>query len=451
MLAYFGQINIKWLFFLLVPIFICLCYVNEKYLDYAKNLFYLSFIKFFSRSLTFILWIILYKSLKNESKKENNKNENENKEKNIDYFIVKEENKKENTINSDNEKGIDDSCDIYLIKSKKSNLPEYILYEMKLKKEKEIKKKKFKANNFILLLTIILGFIGTTLKYIFSNVKYRKNISGGLTVLSSCIRLFICAIFSYFFLGVKIFERHQYFSSSIILIVAIGISLLSYFIEDKENNENFLVKLALLAVPEIIYCFMYICGYIYLIKTQGNVYKLIFFNGIFALILSIILQYIITFFNCTDGMKDLFVENFDICNGNKYKTIIENFKSFKAFGGVLTFFLIISNFCEIICIWLLIYNFSVNHFAAIFTIPSILLFIFQKNDFSYRIYYIIGCLIIILMTLIYNEIIILNFCDFNKNTRFEITKRAKRETIGPFSDEIEDLDESVDVESKKLY
>ena len=401
----------------------------------------MSFIKFFSRCLTFILWIILYKSQKNESENKNKKNENENKEKIIELYIAQNKSE-ENNRDTNNEKNIESKNDITLIKTKKIFLPEYILYEEKLKEKNEIIKKKFKANNFILLYTLILGFIGTTLKYIFSKIKYRENISGGLTVLASCIRLFICAICSYCFLGVKIFERHQYFSSSIILIIAADISILSYFIEDKKNNEDFLLKLALLAIPEIIYCFMYIFGYIYLIKTQGNVYRLIFFNGIFALIFSVLLQYIITFFNCNDSMKNLFVENFEFCNGKKYKTIIENLKSFKDFGGYLTFILTIINFFEIICIWLLIYNFSVNHFAAIYTIPSFFVFIFQENDFNYRIYYIIGCLIIILMALIYNEIIILNFCGLNRNTKNEITKRANKEFIGPILEGTEDLNES---------
>lgn len=443
MFIYFGKINIKWLLFLLVPIFICLVYLIEKYLDYEKNLFYKSFIKFFSRSLSFILWIILYKSQKKKPK-------NENKEQIIEKYLSEENiSQNENIIDNDNEKNTDNEN----INRRKFNLSEYMLYKKKIKDNKDIKKKKFKANDLFLLYTIILGFFSTTLKYIFSDIKYIEHLSGGLIVLTSCFRLFICAICSYFILDIKIFERHQHFSSAIIIIVSFIITLLSYFLEDKKNNENFFGKLALVALPEIVYCSMYIVGAIYLIKTQGNVYKLIFFNGLFGLIASVVLQFIISFFNCSKDIQNLFVEDFDICKGKKYKTIIENFKSFKKFGGFLTLFLIIFNFLKILNIWLLIYYFSVNHFAAIYTIPYILLYIFQENDFDYRIYYIIGCFIIILMTLIYNEIIILNFCELNKNTKTEITKRANSETIGQLLGSLEETIEVQDdeISEKSLY
>ena len=122
--------------------------------------------------------------------------------------------------------------------------------------------------------------------------------------------------------------------------------------------------------PEIIYCFMYTCGIKYLMKTQGNVYKLIFFNGIIGLILSGILQIILSFFNCNDIKNIIINSEFEICDDDKIKTIINNFKSFDNFGGYLALLLIFYNFIEIVCIWLLIFYFSPNHFASIYTIPS---------------------------------------------------------------------------------
>ncbi len=174
--------------------------------------------------------------------------------------------------------------------------------------------------------------------------------------------------------------------------------------------------------PEIIYCFMYICGIKYLMKSQGNVYKLIFFNGIIGLILSGIFQIILSFFNCND-IKNIIHSEFEICDDGKIKTIINNFKSFDNFGGYLALLLIFYNFIEIVCIWLLIFYFSPNHFASIYTIPSFIEIIFVKKQ-SNNYLYIIGALIIILMTLIYNEIIILKFCGLDKETKEEIYIRA---------------------------
>ena len=272
---------------------------------------------------------------------------------------------------------------------------------------------------------------------LFAKLEYREHVSAGLSILSSCTRLCVCAICSYFFLGDKKFEKHQYFSAAIIGAVAIILTLLSYFTESKTNNKDFIIKLILMIIPEILYCFMYICGAIYLIRGQGNIYKIIFFNGVFALTCSIIIQIVVLFFNC-NKIKHLFVDDFDFCDGKKYKTIIENFKSFKKFGGILTFALIIFNFVEIICIWLLINYFSVNHLAAIYTVPSIFYFIFEKKNLDHKIFYIIGFIVIFFMTLIYNEILVLNILDLNKNTKMEINRRADTESeIKPFIDDVD--------------
>ena len=165
--------------------------------------------------------------------------------------------------------------------------------------------------------------------------------------------------------------------------------------------------------------------------------KIIFFNAVFTLICLIIIQIVVLFFNC-NKIKHLFVDDFDFCDGKKYKTIIENFKSFKKFGGILTFALIIFNFVEIICIWLLINYFSVNHLAAIYTVPSIFYFIFEKKNLDHKIFYIIGFIVIFFMTLIYNEILVLNILDLNKNTKMEINRRADTESeIKPFIDDVD--------------
>ena len=88
---------------------------------------------------------------------------------------------------------------------------------------------------------------------------------------------------------------------------------------------------------------------------------------------------------------------------------------FEKFINVFTVPLIIINFCEIWSIWLLISNFSVNHFGAICSC-SIQLFAICFNikniQLGNYIVYTIGSIIIIFMAFVYNEIIILKFCDF---------------------------------------
>ena len=116
-----------------------------------------------------------------------------------------------------------------------------------------------------------------------------------------------------------------------------------------------------------------------------------------------------------------------MCDSHKnFQGMIESF-NFKEI--INSFYFSISlvsiNFGEILFIWLLIFNFSVNHLGAI---CSTLLFAFcftisQLQPVHY-IVYIIGSVIITFMTFVYNEIIILRFCGFDTNTVIEIDKRS---------------------------
>ena len=59
----FGIINIKWILFLLFPLIIVLCDITKDQLEYKKNIFFSTVLKFLGRSLSFIFWPLLYKFL----------------------------------------------------------------------------------------------------------------------------------------------------------------------------------------------------------------------------------------------------------------------------------------------------------------------------------------------------------------------------------------------------
>ena len=406
----FGKINIKWILFLLVPLLIFFISLIESKSNSDENLFFFPFLRFLARSLSCILWIVLYKSLQFQNVRKKNK---------------------ENSIKLNESLIINSDEVIETQRNRVKTASEVTIYSNNLDNNlKQINDNiiiKNKTNNKIMILTGILDFIATTVKYIFIHFKYRDKVSGGLTVLSSCSRLMFITLLSYFFLYREKLGKHQLFSAGVILVTVIIITILSFYMEDEENNDKFILKLTIMFTPEILYCFMYISGAFFLIRTQGNIYKLVFFNGIIGMVLSGVLQLFILLLKC-DDLDNVFVKDFKFCDGENIETISVNFKSFKNFGGFLTILLIIINFIEIICIWLIIYYFSINHFAAIFIINSFFGFISKRNKFSYKIIYIIGCLIIIIMALIYNEIIILKFCGFDQNTQIEIRKRAITES-----------------------
>ena len=418
----FGLINNKWILFLLVPTLIYIGRKFEENLGASQNLFYTQFLKFFSRSFSCILWIILYKSI-NKEKKDSKINSRINTEA---LFPSSEcDSQSYKTDKNDNNENIP--------KITTSIISQKDLYEIRMEeKEKNLKielSRKERINYLILILSGIFDFIGSSTKYIFKYIKYREYVSGGLSILTSCVRLVVFAILSYFLLEYKKLEKHHYFSAMIIGIIVILIFVLSIFLEDKKYNDYYLLKIIFLFSPEILYCFIYTCGAIYLIRTQGNIYKLVFFNAIIGLFLSIIFQIILTTrFKCSD-FKKYFVDNFEFCDGEKIESVLENLKNFKNFGGVLGIFLFMNKFVEIFFIWLLIYYFSVNHFASVYILPSFIDLFFKDNKFYNKIIYIGGFFIIFLMTLIYNEIFILYFWGLEKNTQKEIIKRSSDDTI----------------------
>ena len=63
MLISLGAINIKWILFILVPLFTYLCMIIEIDLEYSDNLYFIPFLQFLSSCFNFIFWLISYKSL----------------------------------------------------------------------------------------------------------------------------------------------------------------------------------------------------------------------------------------------------------------------------------------------------------------------------------------------------------------------------------------------------
>ena len=209
----------------------------------------------------------------------------------------------------------------------------------------------------------------------------------GLSDLSSFIRIFYFAAFSIFLLKNKIY-RHQKFSIIVILIVIIiVIVLLPFFIN---YNEDYFKPIIVVLLLEIIYCSKYVSGIIYLMNSQGIIYKLLFFNGVIGLILSSLLQFSLSFLNCKNGL-DYYYDTDKICHGEKINTVIDVLKDIKLDQFLIfTILLIIVNFILLVCIWLLIYYYSLMHYATIYIIPSFIMFLLDiEEPHSIEICYII--------------------------------------------------------------
>lgn len=395
-----GEFNIQSLLFILVPLSIAIRAYLETLIDNKnKNLFFNVFLRFFSRSLNGIFWILFEKSMSFQ-KKTKNEIESFNQKKFFDY------------TDSENLKNINQ---FEIEKQKREKLEIIKLIEVTNKK---------RINFIILIFLGFLDFVSVNLHILVSELKIYQNISLGLLTLMSCFRIFALAILSSILIQYRKSYSHHYFSEICIGLVGIIILILS-FIFEKNQNENFFIKLILMIIPEVCFSFMYSIGLVYLIRTNGNLYKILCINGITGIILSIILQIIMSFCRC-DKIEG-FIRDFYFCEENhKFRTILYNLKNFSNFNGFIAIGIILVNCFENIFIFLLIYIFSLNHFGASYPISSILLQFILKNNTNntLKIPYIIGTIIIIFMSLVNSEIIILKFCGFDKNTRKEIKRRS---------------------------
>ena len=423
----FGHITKKHLLFLAVPIAIYMrrFFKHEIKLKEANNMFYIVFIQFLGRIINGILWIIVKKlSVSNEKEKQDNKD--------AKPVIFDQNDLPQNNHNILNE-----------IESKKPSA-----YSQCKKDYNKKLKKNYYLVVFFLILVCFLDFYAVTCNTIIKQLNLIKEQSTCIISLTIVIRIFAIGLLSYFIIkNIKMYSHHI-LSGVIILLVVIITHIISIF---TEGYENYWSKLGLSILPELSFSIMYVCGAKYLSITQGNIYKFLFIDGIIGIFLSILIQ-IISYYSikCDDSQNVLFSDNYGpYCYKNNLKTMMENFK-FRKFDVPFSIAVILSTFIETWLIWFLIFNFSVNHFSAIHPIPLLFYFIISKIydnnnknnnntniDFKKidNIMFIFGGVIIILMTFIFNEIIILKFCNFDKNTNVEINKRAVKEFICDFGDD----------------
>ena len=404
----FGYLTKKSFLFLAVPVIIIIRRYFSESMKFtrAKNMFYVGFIQLIGKSINGILWLILEKTTKPD------KNENQ---------------EKKNTTKT-------------ILETPQNNA--YNQYE--IENNEKIKKSKLKKK-LLLLLVCVLNFLAGISNTIIRKTKLFSERTVCLISLTVVIRLFAIAILSYIIIKNTKLYRHHYLSIVIILIVELVTHIISSITED---YTDYFPKLGLMILPELLYSIMYVCGSKYLLVTEGNIFKLLFIDGVIGMILSIILQIFSFFLPCYHNQNENdygpFIDDTFNCDGDKLKTMLKNFKE-KEFEIDSSIILIFANFIETWLIWFLIYSFSVNHFGAVHTIPLFFYFCIknnkEKNYFTTGnlIMLILGGFIIIFMTFVYNEILILKFLYLDKNTAIEINKRALEDVYCDYGEDKDDV------------
>ena len=259
---------------------------------------------------------------------------------------------------------------------------------------------------FLILLIPLLLSIGTILPGYFYNQHEDHHI------LSSAIFFFLFgSIFSKIILKENIFY-HQKLSIGLSFLGFIFIDIFKIIKLDKSDIRNNIIN--------IIYALTYSLAWILMKDLTENYYMFpfscLFYVGIIKLILIIIFNIIYSFYKSkdlsivTDDFKSLEIM---LCSYLLLKLI---FGIIYAISMILTIYylspmmLIVADIINII-------------------ISSIYETIINKGEKDKLIIYYIGCFILLIGSLIYNEIIILNFCGLNKNTTKYINKRQKKEIL----------------------
>ena len=280
----FGLLNKKGLLFLVVPVAIILRIIIG-YFSTTNYVFYHGFLRFLGRSFNGFIWLAIKKSIVS-------KNEQDNK----DTKLVDPE---QNVLPQDNTKILNDDE----INGKSSI---YIEYETASYKKRKMKKKRNLRNLSLLIFVCVLDSVSNIADIIITKIKSYRDCSCGLISLILAVRLFAIALFSYLIIKNTKIYRHHYLSIIILIIVVIAINIFSSFTE-KTNNVDYFEKFELMILPELLFSIMYVCGAKYLSISEGNLYKLLFVDGVIGIIIFILLQILVYFFISCDLVKILFI------------------------------------------------------------------------------------------------------------------------------------------------
>ena len=284
---------------------------------------------------------------------------------------------------------------ITYIRTRREKKIENDILQLGTKSEEPKNKNKFKI--FFLILTIAIGY---------NNYISSKMLLKGKTIFEIRIyHVIFNTIFCKFILGYPIY-KHQLLSLILILVGWVFISI-PIFVKLKIGDIYYNV---LFFFGAIFYP-LYLALLKYIIENYFvSVYLDMFFIGVTLLIISTILTIANSLMNYSN-LSDL-VNIFDFAYD---KLLI--FLAF-ASGTIVKFI-----FCVII------QNFSPNIFVLTNVISSIVTWIYnvgykRKPDKTINIIFLsIGYFIILISCLIYNEVIILNFCNLNQNTNYFINER----------------------------
>ena len=288
-------------------------------------------------------------------------------------------------------------------------------------KEKEnlMNKEKRKKNILFIIFLTVIDLSKNIFSIIFRTIYNDDNAAFNLGKQSIGIflEILLLIVISKFILKTSIY-RHNLLSLIIILfnLLLISISYIHYFL-----TKTISVTIYYL-FNNFLLCLLYVFGKKYLDSFYVSPYNLILYIGIICSFIFLV--------------YDLIVYLIVIDNNDNIHDIILRFQKNGSSSFVILFLLdIIFSFSCNIGIWLSIYYFTPFHFIISELISEYIYYtydwLFGDSDYEVGniILYSLIYLINLFLSLVFNEIIILNFCDLDFNTKIKIEQREKKDKI----------------------
>ena len=290
--------------------------------------------------------------------------------------------------------------------SESGNSIEYIYNDLSIKKNKIS----------LIVLVSILHYLGNSVDFYYFLIVDKKRMRNGEISWLISIDILSRFIFSHYLLKSKIYKHHK--MSLILIILSLCIMSTSAFIALDEVDSQRWPYFLFLPIKFIIIPLEDVFNKILLTEKFMLAHILMFFRGIGVMIIFIILIPIFYFTNTFE---------FEL-------TVLNNDENEKYSGAIKILLVILYVFLlsfRSLSIMKVIYNFSPQHVSFLNVVYY--LFILLKcrltiKDKPYIIIIDIICMVIIILsTLIFNEMLILKFCGLNQNTQVGFLAKEKKE------------------------
>lgn len=288
---------------------------------------------------------------------------------------------------------------------------------------------KIKKRDKILFFFLIafLYFVSYVFFYYFNYIT-QTGFYGNISMITE---VFYFSLFNWFILGNKIYSHH-FFSmifislSIIVLYIILTIDYISNT-EDWNAWRDFIFPTLLNFIVYCLFCYCLVKAKFYVEKYFISAYELIFYLGLFCTILLFILEPFTFLIPCNYANMSCNEESKCLA-GIIYgiKNIDSTEEIWYTLGGIITLFM------TALGLWLTVKDLTPCHFLTSDSIIAFELNILfdcyniEKKLVNNALFYIFS-IITIIGCLIYNEILIINVCKLNFNTRKEIIKRQSKD------------------------